>query len=330
MTAEPRPKRYPPPEFPPRRTPAFAATPPAIFPVLLGLCGLAIGLRAGMSWLNLPTAPSDLAAGVAVALWTFGVLAYGLKLRRRPGVILEDMKVLPSRAGLAAASMGGMTSAALLVPYAARLAMVLLLASLLAHGVLALLTLRVLATLPAEARVVNPGMHLNFVGFIVAAPAALALGQGGLAQALFWITLPLAVAIWSLSGRQLWQRIPPAPLRPMLVIHLAPAALFSIVATGLDMGGFAMVFQVAMVLILVALGAGLRWITAAGFSALWGAFTFPLTAAATALLGQGGLLAWAGIALLAAAVLVVPALAFKVLKLWAGGQLATKTNAAVA
>ena len=300
------------------------------FPVLLGLCGLAIGLRAGLSWLDLSAAPADLAAGVAVALWAFGVLAYGLKLRRRPGVILEDLKVMPSRAGLAAASMGGMTSAALLVPYGAGLAMGLLFASLLAHGVLALLTLRVLASLPAEARAVNPGWHLSFVGFIVAAPAAIALGQDVLAQVIFWTTLPLAVAIWSLSGRQLWQRIPPAPLRPMLAIHLAPAALFAIVAAGLDLGGFAMVFQLGMVLILVALGAGVRWITAAGFSALWGAFTFPLTAAATALLGLGDPLAWVGTVLLALALVIVPVLAFKVLKLWAGGQLATKTNAAVA
>jgi tellurite resistance protein len=196
--------------------------------------------------------------------------------------------------------------------------------------VLAILTLRVLAALPAEAREVNPGWHLSFVGFILAAPAAIALGQDGLARGLFWATLPVAVAIWSLSGRQLWLRVPPAPLRPMLAIHLAPAALFAIVATGLGMGGFAMVFLLAMVLILVALGASARWITVTGFSPLWGAFTFPLTAAATALMGQGGLVGWAGLVLLAGALVLVPLVAWKVLKLWAGGQLAAKTNAAEA
>jgi len=330
MTREPRPKHFPPPEFPPRRAPAFARTPPAIFPVLLGLCGLALALRAGVAFLGLSSAPADLAAGVALALWGFGVLAYGLKLRRRPGVILDDLKVLPSRAGLAAGTMGGMASASLMVPFSPGLAMSLLLASLLAHGVLALVTLRAMRAGSAEARVVNPGWHLSFVGFIVAAPAALALGQDGLARGLFLATLPVAVAIWALSGRQLWQRIPPAPLRPMLAMHLAPAALFATVATGLGMGWFALVFLVGIVLILVALGIGLRWITASGFSALWGAFTFPLTATATALLAQGGPVAWAGLALLAAALALVPLLAWKVLKLWAGGQLAAKTNAAEA
>ena len=42
MTATPppkdrRPKAFPPPEFPPRKLPPFARTPPAVFPVILGL-----------------------------------------------------------------------------------------------------------------------------------------------------------------------------------------------------------------------------------------------------------------------------------------------------
>ena len=63
MTTPPRPKRYPPPEFPPRRAPAFARTPPAIFPVLLGLCGLAFGL---MTWRLAHTALARQASFTAV------------------------------------------------------------------------------------------------------------------------------------------------------------------------------------------------------------------------------------------------------------------------
>lgn len=330
MPQEPRPKRYPPPEFPPRRAAAFATTPPAIFPVLLGLCGLAIAVRAGSGFLGVDRAVADLGSGVALAIWAFGVLAYGLKLRRRPGVIFEDLKAMPSRAGLAAGTMGGMASAMLLVPFSPRLAMSLLLASLLAHGVLALLTLRVLVTLPSEAREMNPGWHLSFVGFIVGAPTAIALGQDGLARGLFYMTLPVAVAIWGLSAKQLMQRIPPAPLRPMLAIHLAPAALFASVATGLGLDVLALVFLAFGVAMLVAVGFGLRWITVSGFSALWGAFTFPLTATATAFLMQGGALGWVGFGILVAALAVVPVIAWKVLRLWPGGRLAAKTNAAEA
>ena len=47
MTLEPRPKRYPPPEFPPRRAKLFAKTPPAVFPSILGLLGLGMP---GAAW----------------------------------------------------------------------------------------------------------------------------------------------------------------------------------------------------------------------------------------------------------------------------------------
>jgi tellurite resistance protein len=72
------------------------------------------------------------------------------------------------------------------------------------------------------------------------------------------------------------------------------------------------------------------WLLEAGFSPLWGAFTFPLAAVANFWLVLGG--AWrlpGGLALVAATV-VIPPIAIKVMQLWAKGQLAVKTNAATA
>ncbi|HMS96093.1 MAG TPA: tellurium resistance protein [Tabrizicola sp.] len=330
MTAEPRPKRFPPPEFPPRRAPAFSRTPPAVFPVLLGMCGLALALRVGLSDLGLPPAPADLVAGLVVALWAFGLLAYGLKLVRRPAVLFDDLKVMPARAGLSAASMGGMVAAALLAPFTAGLATGLLLAALALHAILALLVLRVLVSLPPEARAANPGWHLTFTGFIVAGPAAITLGHQDLALWLMYGTMPVAAAIWGISLVQLARRIPPAPLRPMLAIHLAPAALYAIVAAGTGQDTLTLAFLGLVAAILAALGLASRWILASGFSPLWGAFTFPLAAAATAFLLQEGELAWVGMALLAAALIAIPTIAGKVLRLWPGGKLAAKTNAAEA
>ena len=43
-----RPRMYPAPEFPPRKPALFARTPPAVFPVLLGLLGLGLALRRGL------------------------------------------------------------------------------------------------------------------------------------------------------------------------------------------------------------------------------------------------------------------------------------------
>ena len=122
MTTEPRPKRFPPPEFPPRRTAAFAKTPPAIFPPILGLIGLAIALRLALGQLALDPGVGDLLAGVAVALWLFAAFAYGVKLLRRPGVVTEDLRVLLGRSGLAAMSMGGMAAATLIAPHAPEVA----------------------------------------------------------------------------------------------------------------------------------------------------------------------------------------------------------------
>ncbi len=330
ITKDRRPKRYPPPEFPPRRPALFARTPPAIFPAILGFLGLAGAIPLALGRLGWDQALADLLAGVAVALWLFATAAYLAKLARRPGVVVEDLRVLPGRSGLAAMSMGGMVTAGLVSAYSTPVSAVLLLASLAGHAVLAGGLVRLLLGPSPEARLVNPTLHLSFVGFIVAAPAALALGWGWLAEALFWSMLPVAVVIWGLSLRQFARAVPPAPLRPLLAIHLAPAALLSSVATLLarpDLGlGFA-ALGLAYAALLLAAG---RWVAEAGVSPMWGAFTFPLAALSTALLLAGGIWLWPGLALAAVGLGVIPAILWWVLKRWPGGKLAAATNAAEA
>ena len=323
-----RPKIYPPPEFPPRKPGRFARTPPAIFPAILGLFGLGLALRRGSDAVGLPLGLADLVLGAVSVLWCYAAFAYGAKMARRPSVVMDDLKVLPGRTGLAAMSMGGMALAAVLAPFSVGLAQAVLVAALLVHLVLAALTVLVLMRLPSEARGVNPGWHLSFVGFIVGGIAAPDVGWVGLAVALFWVTGAVAVAIWAASAVQLIRRIPPAPLRPLLAIHLAPASLLATV------GGLAGVPNLPMVaagigtVILLALVLSGRWILESGFSAMWASFTFPLAAFASALFVQGFDLA--GMGVLIAALGVVPAIAWRVITLWGSGQLAAKTNAAEA
>ncbi len=330
MTAEPRPKRYPPPEFPPRRAKLFARTPPAIFPSILGLLGLASALRLGLGRMGWDQGLGDLAAGLVVALWAFAAVAYGVKLARRPGVVMEDLRVLPGRSGLATLTRGGMVTAGLVAVYTAPAGAVLLVLALAGHGVLALLLARLLLTLPPEARAVNPTLHLSFVGFIVGAAPALALGWGLLAELLFWAALPVAVGIWGLSLRQFVAAVPPAPLRPLLAIHLAPAALLALVAGLMGKPMLADLFVGLGAVSALILLAAARWVTASGPSPLWGAFTFPLAALASAMLVAGGLWLWPGLLLLAVGLVVIPAIAWWVLKRWPGGKLAAVTNAAEA
>ncbi len=328
--ARQRPKIYPPPEFPPRRPKLFARTPPAVFPVILGLLGLVLALGAGLRALALPTDLADLAAGLVVPLWGFAVLAYGAKLARRPGALMEDLRVLPARSGLAAAAMGGMAVAALLVPLAPALAWGLLVVSLVAHGLHAAALISLLLRLPPEARALNPTCHMTLVGPIVGAVAAASLGADRLADVLFMISLPIAAVIWAISALRLWSDQPPAPLRPLLAIHLAPAGLLASVAALLGQDGIAQMLLLLALVIAVGLLVRLPWILASGRSPLWGAFTFPLAALAGAMLTTGGAWTAPGLVVLVLALGIIPALAWLVLKQWPGGSLAARTNASEA
>lgn len=323
-----RPKAFPPPEFPPRRPARFARTPPAVFPVILGLLGLGLALKRALDALGLDAGMADALLGAFTALWAFAVFAYGAKVVRRASVVLEDLRVLPGRAGLAALSMGGMVAAVELASFSAGLAKGVLVASLGLHLIFAILLVTVLRRLPPEARDVNPTWHLSFVGFIVGGLAAVPLGWSDLAEALLVVTVPIAVVIWMISAVQLLRRIPPAPLRPLLAIHLAPASLFASVAALSGQAALAQGFAGLAAILLFGLVISGRWITESGFSALWGSFTFPLAACASALILTG----WteAGIGVLVAALAAIPVIAWKVLTLWGSGQLAARTNAAEA
>lgn len=310
------------------RSGLFRRTPPAIFPPVMGLFGLGLAWRRGVEAADLPGGLVEAFLGGVTLLYAFALLAYLAKVVRRPGVVVEDLRILPGRAGLAAANLSGLLLAAVLVPYAPRLALAIVALAGALHVVLGVAVLRLFLTGPEEARVITPVWHLTFVGYILAPLSLIPLGYAALSQGILYATIPVAMAIWAVSLRQLLTRIPPAPLRPLLAIHLAPASLFATVAALLGMDALAPIFGGVAAVMLLVLLVGARWITAAGFSALWGAFTFPLAACASAWLVLG----WTvpGLILLAAATGVILPIAVKVMQAWAKGGLAVKTNAAVA
>lgn len=331
-----RPPIFPAPQFPPVKLRAFQRMPPAVFPAIMGLFGLGLALRRGADVIGYPVAIAEIALGAISLLWVFATLGYAAKLSQRPSVIMEDLAILPGRAGLAAMSLGLFLLAATLLPYSANAALVLALLGLGLHAVLAGLIIFALAKGPAEGRAVTPVWHLSFVGFIIAATTLAPLGYVALATAIFWASAVVAAGIWAVSIVQLIKRIPPAPLRPLLAIHLAPASLLGTVAILLDMPQIAVGFALVGGGIVLAMAVAARWITEAGFSALWGAFTFPVAAYASLLLLLGAAMGaqsawvWAGSLCLFAAIGIVPSIALKVLQAWTKGALAAKTNAATA
>jgi len=313
-------------------------TPPAIFPPIMGLFGLGLGWRRGADAFGMTPGPAaDLVNAVAETilgavslLFLFAVLAYGVKVLRRPAVVAEDLRILPGRAGVAALVLCFYLLALVLTPYRLAVTGTMLTGALALHAVLIGLLLRAQWRGPAEQHRVTPVWHLNYVGGIIAALAALRLGWDGAALVLFGLSTLVAAAIWAVSLGQLMAERVPAPLRPLLAIHLSPAALIGAVAAGLGLLTVAQGFAVLSAVILGVLVLRLRWLTAAGFSPLWGAFTFPLAATAGLWLTLGGRWHLPGALLLLAATLIVPWIAVRILKLWAGGQLAARTNAATA
>lgn len=323
----------PPPPLVPNPPGLWRRTPPAIFPPVMGLLGLALGWRliGEMLGNDVIAALSEAVLGAVMLLYLFCAVAWVSKPLRRPGVLIEELRILPGRAGVAASVLSLSLIAALLVPYSPEAALWLVVASTALLLVLGALVVWVLASGPPEGKTVTPVFHLVFVGHILAPLTLVPLGYPRVATAMLCVSMLIALVIWIASAVQLARRIPPAPLRPLLAIHLAPASLAATVSALIGWPQLAAGFGVLALAILVVLVASARWLLAAGFSPLWGALTFPLAACASAVLYAFGAstagLALGGALLVAGSALTV-AVAIRVMQAWARGALAAKTNAA--
>nr|WP_319250959.1 tellurium resistance protein [uncultured Celeribacter sp.] len=310
----------------------WRATPPAIFPPIMGLFGLGLAWRHAAHVLSAPEWMGEMLLGAVSLLYLFALVAYLAKLARRPAVIAEDLRILPGRAGLSAGADSGFLFAATLVPYAPGAAKTVLVLALIALAVVALLTIRSLALGPVEQRRVTPAWHLAFVGFILAPLSAVPLGWIGLSQFIFATTLPIAGAIWIISALQFIKADVPPPLRPLLAIHIAPVSLFGSVAVLLGYTGLALAFGWIGLTAFVVYLISVRYLTKSDFSALWGAFTFPLAAFANLMFAVSSLSPMpfriiGGLELVAASLIIVY-IAAKIMQLWSRGKLAKATNAA--
>lgn len=308
----------------------WSRTPPAIFPPILGLLGLGIAWRLGLREFGLPLAWAEIYLGGATALFLVAALAYLVKLARRPGVLADDLQLLPGRAGMGGAVLCIYSVAGVLLPYAPGAAQAVLLAGLAVHLGVAGLLIAIMRAGPAALREVTPVWHLNFAGTIVAGVVAEALDLFWLARALFVLSVPVALWVWGASLAQARRRPLPGALRPMLAIHMSPANFLGFVALGLGWNGIAHFFGLVTGAVALAALAALRWLTVSGFSPLWGAFTFPITSAAAYWLSMGGPWRHPGAVLVVLATLIVPPIAGRILWMWTTGELARRTNAATA
>lgn len=327
-------RHFPPPPPLVERTPGlWRRTPPALFPAVMGLFGLGLAWRVFAAQPGLqPLAPiGEAILGAVLLLFAFSLVAWLSKPIRRPKVVIDELNVLPGRAGMVALVLSLVLSASALRPYAPDAALVLIWVGLVSLFLIGALITWKVGRGPKEGRGVTPVFHLTYVGYILAPQTLIPLGHVEPSRFIFWATMIGAVAIWIASLIQFLRRNPPAPLRPLMAIHVSPAALFASVAVLLGYPLIGAGFAVYALLLVAVFAASARWLLASGFSPLWGALTFPLAATATAsilALGAPGL--WIGAVLLAVATGLNSFVAFQVFKSWAKGDLGAKTNAAIA
>ncbi len=316
------------------RQPLWRSTPPAIFPVILGLVGLSLAWRGlGLSF-GLTSGLGDILLGVSTMILVFFALSYAAKLIARPAVLMEDLKSPPGRAGLSAISMSLIVLAAGLLPFG-ELARYVWWFGIILHVVIVTFVVKAMSKSPPEGRSVTPFQLLPFVGLVTAPLAGVALGYGLLSQLLTYISLvAFAVILFQLTTKFIRTR-PPEPLRPTYAIILAPLSLF-----GIAFGQFGpeigfTVFYIAVWAYAIALLVFAKWLTKAGFTPMWGSFTFPLATFTNinimAMAKGYGLVATTGAiagGLIATALIFF--ISYKALKMWAKRDLAKKTGSAVA
>jgi tellurite resistance protein len=317
-----------------KRQPLWRSTPPAIFPVILGLVGLSHAWRGLGPAFGVPTGFAEILLGGAAALLAFFSLSYLAKLIARPAVLMEDLKSPPGRAGLSAMSMAFIVLSVGLLPYG-EVARYVWWFGILLHVVIVSFVVKAIAKTPPEGRSVTPFQLLPFVGLSTTPLAGVALGYTLLSQVFTYISLAaFAVILFQLITKFIRTR-PPEPLRPPYAIILAPLSLFGMAfgqfgPESLFFSFYVLAWGGALALLIFA-----KWVTKAGFTPMWGSFTFPLATFTNINLmamakGYGMVASVGAIAGALIGTVVIFFITYKAMKMWMGRKLAQKTGAAVA
>jgi tellurite resistance protein len=296
--------------------------------------GLGLAWRNAAGVVNIPHEIGDLLLGLSTAFYVYFLAMYLAKLVARPGALFDDMKVAPARAGVAAIAMAMMLLAAALLPFGISVPQVWWTGVVLQIAASAVV-LHAIWREPAQTRSFTPFQYLTFVGPIVGPVAGIPLGYVTESILLAYAALVSFVVITIGYGRKLIRVRPPIPLRPSLVIALAPLSLFALCFGQLGNDPMFWLFYWAawgLALVLLALA---RWLTKGGWTPIWGAFTFPIATFANvqvmALAKGGGGIATFGI--YAGLVIGTPLILYVVYKAvlaWVTGDLAKKSGASVA
>ena len=315
--------------------PLWRRTPPAIFPVTLGVLSLGLGWRAAADVLPVAHEIGDLFLGAGMAYYLYFLLFYIRKFVARPGVLFEDMVTARARAGVAAMGMAMMLLAAALLPFGISAPEVWW-AGVVMQVAASAIVLHALWVEPPEERHFSTFQYLTFVGPLVGPIAGVPLGYIWESQFMTFAALvPYAIITAGLALKLLHRQGPPDKLRPSVAIFLAPNCLFamSFGLLGYEWGYFLFYWianAVAFGLILL-----IPWMVKGGWTPIWASFTFPIAAFLNlqvfALHMGASLPAEIGVwVALAIGTPVITAIAWRSNMAWVTGELAQKSGAAKA
>ena len=284
----------------------------------MGTGGVGLAWRAAQEHLGAPAAVGEALLAFTVALWCAVVALQALRVLRHPQAVLAELRH-PVRVAFAAApTIGLMIVSAFLHPYAPALGAALWAVAVALHLLVAMLLLRRILAGRGEVAMLAPPLMIPLVGNILAPALGARMGFVDLSWMMFGIGMFLWLAVQPLLLHRLvaGPALPP-PLRPSLVILLAPPAVGALALIALMGQGAApalafigLALLVAAVLLSLAgelarIPFALPWwgvtFPSAAFAAMLCAAGFPAWLCWPALLGATALTAWVALRTLLAA-----------------------------
>ncbi len=294
-----------------------------------------------LGWHNLsdvlhwiPQDIGNLMLAVSTSYFIWFLAFYLRKLIARPGVLLEDMRSPPARAGIAAMAMSMMMLAAALLPLNVSVPQVWWTGVVLQIAASAVVLYAIWRDPPQERRFTT-FQYLTFVGPVVGPIAGVELGY---IRESLWLTIAALVAYVPITIgiiHDLWTKPLPRVLRPSTMIFLAPISLFALSFGKLGFHDVFLVFYWVGWVMFIALLFLVPWMIRGGYSPTWAAFTFPtaafLNVQILALSKGWGAGAQFGVYLgLAIATPMILFIAYRSVMLWVTGELSRISSAATA
>jgi tellurite resistance protein len=256
----------------------------------MGIGGVGLAWRQAEATLGVPAAIGEALLAFTTLLWVAVVALQGTRALRHPAALAADL-VHPVRVAFSATpTIGLMIVSALAWPYAPALGEALWGTAVAVHLLVAMLLLRRILSGGGEAAMLAPPLLIPLVGNIVAPAFGAPMGFVELSWMLFGIGLVLWLAVLPLLLHRLLAgpALPP-PLRPTLVILLAPPAVAALALIGITggAGGASLAFAGVALLVAAVLVSMAGEIARVPFGLTWWAVTFPTAAFAVMLMAQG-------------------------------------------